>query len=131
MGRTARALRAATIASRLALLLGSSGIIHLIRPRTFDGIVPRVLPARATTYASGVAELAIALGLALPRTRRRAGLAAAALFVAVFPANITMARDLLDDPRSARPMRIVALLRLPLQLPLVAWALRVRRHARP
>lgn len=105
--------------------------MHLVRPRTFDRIVPDVLPARATTYASGAAEIAIALGLAVPRTRRLAGFAAAALFVAVFPANITMARDLLDDASSPRPMRVIALLRLPLQLPLVGWALGVGRHARP
>jgi uncharacterized membrane protein len=100
----------------------------MLRPRTFDPIVPRPLPPRATTYASGVAELAIAAGLAVPRTRRIAGLAAAALFVAVFPANLKMARDLLDDPSSPRPMRIVSLLRLPLQLPLISWALAVGRR---
>ncbi|MFZ7086910.1 DoxX family protein [Curtobacterium sp. RRHDQ10] len=131
MGRSARARRASTIAGRIALLLGASGVLHMVRPGTFVRIVPRGLPARTTTYASGVAELAIAAGLLVPRTRRRAGLAAAALFLAVFPANVKMARDLLDNPRSPRPLRIVALLRLPLQLPLLAWALRIARHARP
>lgn len=131
MGRTARARRATTIAGRIALLLGVSGVLHLVRPRTFEGIVPKPLPRRTTTYASGIAELAVATGLLVPQTRRRAGLAAAALFVAVFPANVTMARKLLDDPTSPRPMRVIALLRLPLQLPLVAWALGIGRHARP
>jgi len=119
------------IATRLALLLGTSGVVHIVRPHTFDGIVPRVLPARATTYVSGVAEIAVAAGFLVPRTRRAAGLAAAALFLAVFPANLKMAQDLLDDPQSPRPMRVAAVLRLPLQLPLVVWALRVQRHARP
>jgi uncharacterized membrane protein len=128
MGRKARARRATTLATRILVILGTSGVLHLVRPRTFDPIVPKQLPARATTYASGVAELAVAAGLAVPRTRRLAGLAAAALFVAVFPANVKMARDLLDNPSSPRPMRIVSLLRLPLQLPLVAWGLTIGRH---
>lgn len=113
----------------LAVLLGGAGAMHFLRPRHFDRIVPTGLPPRTTTLASGVAELAIAVGLAVPATRRAAGLAAAALFVAVFPANVTMARDLLDSPRSTRASRLVAVARLPLQAPLVAWALRVGRHA--
>jgi uncharacterized membrane protein len=54
-------------------------------------------------------------------------MAAAALFVAVFPANVKMARDLLDKPTSSRRSRIVSVLRLPLQVPLVVWAARVWR----
>lgn len=110
------------------MILGTSGVVHLLRPRTFDRIVPKPLPARATTLVSGAAELAVAVGLAVPRTRRLAGMVAAALFVAVFPANLKMAGDLLDRPSSPRYMRIISVLRLPLQLPLVAWALTVGRN---
>lgn len=113
----------------LAVVLGGAGVTHFLRPRGYDRIVPEGLPPRVTTLASGVAELGIATGLVVPATRRAAGMAAAALFVAVFPANLKMARDLLDSPRSTRTMRIVSVLRLPLQAPLVAWALRVGRHA--
>ncbi|MGO1227912.1 MAG: DoxX family protein, partial [Brachybacterium sp.] len=79
----------------LATLLGGAGILHLARPEPFDSIVPPALPgpARTYTYASGVAELGIAGLLAVPRTRRLGGIAAAALFVAVFPANLQMAYD--------------------------------------
>jgi len=113
----------------LAVVLGGAGATHFLRPRGYDRIVPAGLPPRTTTLASGIAELGIAAGLAVPGTRRAAGLAAAALFVAVFPANVKMARDLLDSPRSTRASRLVAVVRLPLQAPLVAWALRVSRHA--
>lgn len=113
----------------LAVLLGGAGVTHFLRPRGYDRIVPAGLPPRLTTLASGVAELGIAAGLAVPATRRAAGWAAAALFLAVFPANVTMARGLLDSPRSTRAARLVAVLRLPLQAPLVAWAVRVGRHA--
>lgn len=113
------------------MLLGAAGVTHFLRPRVYDGIVPEALPARATTLVSGAAELVVAAGLAVPQTRPLAGAAAAALFVAVFPANLSMARRLLDDPRSPRAMRVVALLRLPLQVPLVRWAVRVATDSRP
>ncbi len=129
MRRRQRARRANRTATALALLLGGAGVTHFLRPRGYDRIVPRGLPPRTTTLASGVAELGIAAGLAVPATRRAAGWAAAALFLAVFPANVRMAQDLLDSPRSSRAARLVSVLRLPLQAPLVAWAVRVGRHA--
>ncbi|PYY50251.1 hypothetical protein DEJ34_11295 [Curtobacterium sp. MCPF17_050] len=127
--RTRRARRATRTAGVLALILGGAGVTHFLRPRGYDRIVPDALPPRTTTLASGVAELGIAAGLLVPATRRGAGWAAAALFLAVFPANLKMAGDLLDSPRSSRTARLVAVLRLPLQAPLVAWAVRVARHA--
>ncbi|WP_420368390.1 hypothetical protein [Curtobacterium sp. L1-20] len=129
MRRRERARRATRTATLLAVLLGGAGATHFLRPRGYDRIVPAGLPPRTTTLASGVAELGIAAALAVPATRRAGGWAAAALFLAVFPANVKMANDLLDSARSTRASRLVAVLRLPLQAPLVAWAVRVGRHA--
>lgn len=129
MRRRERERRATRTAAGLAVVLGGAGVTHFLRPRGYDRIVPDALPPRLTTLASGAAELGIATGLAIPATRRAAGWAAAALFLAVFPANLKMAGDLLDSPRSSRTMRFVSVLRLPLQAPLVAWAVRVGRHA--
>ncbi len=110
----------------LAATLAGTGTLHLLRPRPFDRIVPPALPgpARGWTYASGVGELVVAAALAAPVTRRAGGWAAAALFVAVFPANVQMAWDWRHAPPGRR---VAALGRLPLQAPLVAWALRVAR----
>jgi uncharacterized membrane protein len=110
----------------LATVLAASGTLHFLLPRPFDSIVPRSLPGsrRTWTYVSGAAELAVAAAIAYPRTRRIGGLAAAALFVGVFPANVKMAVDW----RHASPAkRAIAYGRLPLQLPLIAWARRVAR----
>jgi uncharacterized membrane protein len=103
--------------------------MHFVRPEFFDEIVPHKLPfpPRVWTYASGVAELACAAAVARPATRKAGGLAAAFVFVAVFPANIQMAVDWRERP--ARD-RAAAYGRLPVQLPLVAWALRVWNDAR-
>ena len=104
----------------LASLLVTTGTLHLLRPAVFDSLIPPFLgDPRAWTYASGLAELAVAAAVALPRTRRAGGLAAAALFVAVLPGNIYMAFEPGDVPRW------IALLRLPLQVPLVLWGLQV------
>jgi uncharacterized membrane protein len=112
----------------LAGLLAAAGTAHFAFPRPFDAIVPRALPGppRTWTYVSGAAELALAAGVALPRTRRGAARAAAAYFVGVFPANVRMAADWRDRPA---PQRAAALGRLPLQLPLVLWARAVARNA--
>ncbi|GAA2705532.1 DoxX family protein [Actinoplanes palleronii] len=113
-------------AAGLVTLLATSGVLHFVAPKPFDTIVPRSLPgsARTWTYVSGIAELAVAAAIAHPRTRKAGGLAAAALFAAVFPANVKMAWDW----RHASPVkRAVAFGRLPAQAPLIAWALRVSR----
>ncbi|TQJ46821.1 hypothetical protein OHU34_39505 [Streptomyces sp. NBC_00080] len=105
----------------LAGLLAGMGVAHFAVPRPFDAIIPRTLPGspRAWTYASGAAELALAAGVALPRTRRTAALAAAGLFVGVFPANVKMAWDWRHRPT---PFKAAAVARLPFQVPLVLWA---------
>ncbi|MFI6518727.1 hypothetical protein ACIBF1_24440 [Spirillospora sp. NPDC050679] len=117
-------------ARRLATMLGAMGTLHFLVPRPFDAIVPEQIPgsARTWTYVSGAAELTLAAAVALPRTRRKGALAAAALFVAVFPANVKMAYDWRRRPL---PLRAAAYGRLPFQAPLIAWALKVARSARP
>ncbi|KOU20224.1 MULTISPECIES: hypothetical protein [unclassified Streptomyces] len=112
----------------LAGLLAGAAVAHAAAPGRFDATVPRSLPGspRGWTYASGVAELALAAGVAHPRTRRVAALATAAFFVGVFPANVKMA---VDARHRSPAVRAVALARLPLQVPLVVWAHRVSRGA--
>lgn len=109
----------------LTAVLGGAGLLHLAVPGPYDRIVPAFLPApRAWTYGSGVVELLCAAAVAAPRTRGRGALAAAVLFVVVFPANVQMALD-----AASTTGRALAYARLPLQVPLVLWALQVRRHS--
>lgn len=123
MGRTR--LRAAS-PYLLAGLLTASGTAHFVAPAPYASIVPRGLPAAtALVYLSGAAELACAAGLVLPSTRRRAGWATAALLVAVWPANVTMALN--GGSRSAAYTTLVWL-RVPLQVPLIGWAVSLARR---
>jgi uncharacterized membrane protein len=111
----------------LAALLGASGVLHFATPRPYDSIVPRSLPGsrRNWTYVSGAVELAVAAALVHPRTRRLGGLAAAGLFVGVFPANVKMA---VDWRRASPVKRAIAWGRLPLQVPLVLWARKIAQQ---
>ena len=115
-------------AYRMAAMLIGIGVGHFVAPKPFDTIVPAELPgsARFYTLASGVAEVGVGAGLLLPRTRRASALAAVALFLAVFPANINMVRLWKNKPL---PMRIAALARLPLQVPMIVAAFKVRKAA--
>ena len=122
----ASAVRTARV---LAAVLGGSGVLHLVAPAAYDAVVPRSMPgpARLWTTSSGIAEVVVAAALASRPIRRVGGALAAALFVAVFPANVSMATRSLRSSRASGFRRVVTLVRLPLQLPLVTRALLVRR----
>jgi uncharacterized membrane protein len=115
-------------AYRIAALLLGIGTVHFVAPKPFDDIIPAELPGspRFYTYASGVAEIGIGGLLLVQRTRRLAALAAAGLFIAVFPGNVNMCRLWWGKPW---PMRIFALARLPLQIPMITAALKVSRKS--
>ena len=126
-------MRARLDASRaLALFLTVAGLNHFVVPRFYDAMIPSQLPGkpRTWTYGSGLAEIAVGAAVAVPATRRRGALAAAWLFVCVLPGNIQMALDAFRHRRSPAE-RVVLLLRLPVQLPLIGWALRVSRRRPP
>lgn len=103
-------------------MLGA-GALHFLKPEPYDGLIPGWLPGppSAWVYGSGLIELGCGLLLLPRRTRRWGATATAVLLVAVFPANVEMAVNPGDTPRW------LAIARLPLQVPLVLWALQVRR----
>src|SRR5687767_862195 len=110
----------------LAALLVGAGATHFLKPGFYDPMIPEALPgaARSWTYGSGVVEAVLVALVAYRPTRRPAALASAGLFVAVFPGNIKAALDAEGTAETA-----ITCARLPLQVPLVLWALRVRRRS--
>jgi uncharacterized membrane protein len=64
--------------------------------------------------------------LVSPRTRRVGALSAIAVFVAVFPANLNLVRLWREKPLV---MRLGAIVRLPLQVPMITGALKVYRNS--
>lgn len=112
----------------LAAVFCVSGVLHLIRPGSYEALIPAWMPEPGAIIAvSGVAELVCAAGLV---TRRRwAGLASALLLLAVWPGNISFALDAAREPSARQPLIALAWLRLPLQIPLIWAALQARRPA--
>lgn len=114
----------------LAGLLAGAGSTHFAFPAFYDAMIPDVLPGepRVWTHGAGALELVVAVAITVPRTRRVGALGAAALFAGVLPANVKMAVE--SRRSSSTAYRVGTWLRLPMQLPLIGWALRVSRSAR-
>ncbi len=112
---------------RLATMMLVMGVLHFVVPAQFDKIIPKWVPfgsPRFWTLSSGVAELTSGALLLKPATSQAGGAAAFATIAAVYPANVQMAIDA-GPPRT--PASIAAWLRLPLQFPMLASALRMAR----
>ena len=113
----------------LAALLLVMGTLHFLVPGPFERIVPRFLgSARLWVFLSGAAEVVSGAALLVPATRRAGAWGAAVTLVAVFPGNVEMA---LRAGVPATPVAAALWLRLPLQAPLVAWAVRYTRSRPP
>ena len=119
-----------SLADRLAVLLaaflGFAGVMHFVSPGFFNDIVPPWLPPNELfwTWASGAAELVVAVLLARRSTRRRGAILAAWLFVAVYPANLYMTWDWRDRTTAEQ---VVSWVRLPFQFLFIWAAVRVAR----
>jgi uncharacterized membrane protein len=103
----------------LVFLLTASA--HFLMPQALAAMLPPFVPARLPiVYLTGVLEIALALGIALPATRRLAGLAAIATLVLFFPANVYAAFTRVDIAGHAWGPTYL-LIRAPLQALLIAW----------
>jgi uncharacterized membrane protein len=114
-------------AAAMAALFFFTGTDHLLHPARYVAMIPPALPAPvALTYISGFFELAGAIGLLIPRTRRWAAWGLVALLVAIFPANIyvAFAGTTVEGLPAGRWYYWV---RLPIQFIFVAWAVWLAR----
>lgn len=76
----------------LALIYLAAGIIHIRSPGGFVAITPAWVPSpHAVVFWTGVAEIAGAIGLMIPRLRRAAGIGLALYALCVWPANFNHA----------------------------------------
>lgn len=101
-----------------ALLFVFAGVSHFTKERFFMKAMPPYIPYhRAMVIISGVAEIALGLGLLFDATRVYAAWGLILLLIAVFPANIYMASS---DKFPSIPA-IALWLRLPLQFLLIWW----------
>ena len=103
-----------------------SGTFHLIAPAQFMPLLPDWTPyPLVLVYLSGIAELLAAIGLVAKL--RWAPIFTGLVLLAVWPANWWVAIEATNNAEIATA--VIAWTRLPLQLPLIYWALKspVRR----
>ena len=100
----------------------AAGVIHFLKPRIFYRIMPPFIKRweKWVNLIVGAAEIAGGIGLLIPATRVAAAYGLALLLIAVFPANVFMARN--EKAGFGLPAWLLWL-RLPLQAVLIAWAL--------
>jgi uncharacterized membrane protein len=127
--RPLRTWRASARGGLVAMLL-FTGASHYA-PSTRADLVRMVPPVFGNpglwVTLTGVAELAGAVGLLVPATRRLAGICLVLLMIALFPANIRAARESLEIAgRPATPLP----LRTAMQVLFVAWILWVSRSGK-
>lgn len=112
-----------------ALFMIVAGLNHFVSPEFYLRLIPPWLPWHgALVFWSGVAEVAVGVGVLIPRIRREAGWFAIIVLLAVFPANVWMAVDPSVWPEVPMWARWA---RLPIQALLVWWAWVVTRPASP
>ncbi len=120
-GAPAFASWSADVRDGLAVMLLFTGSAHFT-PVKEDLIrmTPQWVPRpRAMVFFTGLCELAGAIGLVIPETRRAAGIALILFFIAVLPANIHAARAKVTlRGRPATPLW----LRLPMQILFIVLA---------
>ncbi len=111
----------------LALVMIVAGILHFVATDAYVSIMPDYLPLhRELVYLSGICEVLLGLGLLWHKTREAAGACLILLYLAVLPANISMAvQDI--QPTGFHIPAFLLWARLPFQLVFIYWAWRVSR----
>lgn len=104
----------------LSFFLLLAGVLHFVKPHIFIKIMPSYIPFHLKmVYISGLIEIVCGILLAFPQTQKLGGSLSILLFIAVFPANIEMARKFYEIQHKYFWLTI---LRLPLQIVLIWWA---------
>ena len=85
----------------VALPLVASGVLlHFLKTGVTASVIPPVFPARTLlAVLTGIFEIAGGVGLFVPEVRRSAALWISILMVAIFPANIFAAGQVVDGLR--------------------------------
>jgi uncharacterized membrane protein len=110
----------------VVLPLVVSGIGHFTRTAMFATIVPPFFPFRAQlVLVSGAMELAGAVGLLLPQFTRTASLCLVGLMIAIFPANVYAAGEVVGGlPMPSVPVRLAMQVVYILLLLIAGWGVR-------
>lgn len=97
-----------------------AGIMHFVKPKIYMRIMPRYLPAHKTlVYLSGLAEIALAIGLCFPVTKDFSIYGIIAMLIVFLLVHFYM----LSSKKAAAGFPAWLLVaRIPLQFGLIWWA---------
>ena len=114
----------------LALVYLAAGILHVLIPEPFLGIMPPAVPIpEAVVFLTGVAEILGAIGLAQWQSaplRRAAGIGLALYALCVWPANI---QHLINDLGSGTGLGLAYHAPRMVAQPIIIWAALWASHA--
>jgi uncharacterized membrane protein len=104
----------------MCLLYVIAGIFHFIIPEFYNKAIPTYLPAHAfLTYLSGLCEIVFGIMLLKDAIRKIAAYLIIAMLLVFMIVHVQMLADFLMD--ETKPLWL-AILRIPLQFVLIAWA---------
>jgi uncharacterized membrane protein len=111
----------------MAVLYVAAGVNHFLNPAFYVNLMPPWLPAHLfLVHLSGVAEIALGLGLFIPVLRAAAAWGIIAMLAAFMPVHLHMLANAADYPEAPYWGLV---LRIPLQGLLAAWAWAYTRPA--
>lgn len=103
----------------MAALYFGAGIMHFVYPRIYERIIPPYLPyPKLLVFASGAAEIILAVGLCFPGSRIVSIYGLIVMLVVYLPIHFYM----LSGPAALRLPKWALILRIPLQFVLIYWA---------
>ncbi|MFN3490113.1 MAG: MauE/DoxX family redox-associated membrane protein [Emticicia sp.] len=94
------------------------GINHFIKPEMYAPFIPEFLPSLAVNYLTGIIEIAVGVGVFIPRYRSLATLGILIMMLVFLPLHVF---DVFKE-NPAIGSHQAALIRLPVQFLLIAWA---------
>ena len=100
------------------ILLILAGMAHFIKPEIYFAMIPKIFPPKETNYLAGVIEILCGIAVFIPTFRSLGTLGIFVLMLLFLPIHIIDACR--DSP--AIGSHQLALLRIPLQFILIAWA---------
>lgn len=94
------------------------GINHFIKPEMYAPFIPEFLPSFAVNYLTGIVEIAVGVGVFIPRYRSMATLGILIMMLVFLPLHVL---DVFKE-NPAIGSHQAALIRLPVQFLFIAWA---------
>lgn len=100
------------------LFLTYAGFMHFVKPKFFNGFIPKPLPKLTVNYIAGIVEVSIGIGLLFNQSAKNAAIGFFILMLIFLPLHVW---DLTKE-KPAIGSKKLAVIRLPLQFVLLYGA---------